>query len=371
MADSGGARANAASARPDPSALTTTQLLDISTAAACNHARDASDFAHLAKYSLPQLRAYVYATGTSIQQGLLEEERRAIKIPKTFKEAITSPKAKQAMGGSCRQGRRRAWSNTRSISWSLSPAFPRERRSSAQGSHSCKQGRRELQGQARTSRPRPGIGHRLRKELRKDVCRLGSVRTLVAIACEHGWPVWQMDVAVAFLQSAIDKAVWVKPVPGQDVKDPATGEIMVYKLERSLYGLAQSPVLWYDTIDEVFMVDWIQAHAVRRPIVRGIAMMNPIDPPHGVLVVKEKSGRGIHTYGVYQRSTKKNNPTPYYPFSRPRREAHYRAWLWSYDHGPSHPYKAGTEHVRISPTRQVLFPPCAKRREVVGESHER
>ena len=29
---------------------------------------------------------------------------------------------------------------------------------------------------------------------------------------------------------------------------------MVYKLERSLYGLAQSPVLWYDTIDGVLIV---------------------------------------------------------------------------------------------------------------------
>ena len=29
---------------------------------------------------------------------------------------------------------------------------------------------------------------------------------------------------------------------------------MVYKLQRSLYGLAQSPVLWYDTIDGVLVV---------------------------------------------------------------------------------------------------------------------
>ena len=92
---SGGTRANAASARPDPSPLTTAQLLDISTAAACNHARDAPDFAHLVEETLPKSRAYVYATGTPIQQGFLEEERRAIKIPGTFNEAITSPKGKQ------------------------------------------------------------------------------------------------------------------------------------------------------------------------------------------------------------------------------------------------------------------------------------
>ena len=63
-----------------------------------------------------------------------------------------------------------------------------------------------------------------------------------------------MDVVVAFLQAHIDKDVYVKPAPGHDPRDPKTGEAMVYKLERSLYGLAQSPVLWYDTIDGVLIV---------------------------------------------------------------------------------------------------------------------
>ena len=86
------------------------------------------------------------------------------------------------------------------------------------------------------------------------VCRIGSIRTLLAIACEHGLPVWQMDVVVAFLQSLIDKDVFVEPTPGHDPRDSKTGEVMVYKLQRSVYGLAQSPVLWYDTIDEVLVV---------------------------------------------------------------------------------------------------------------------
>ena len=63
-----------------------------------------------------------------------------------------------------------------------------------------------------------------------------------------------MDVVVAFLQSLIDKNVFVEPGPGHDPRDSKTGEVMVYKLQRSLYGLAQSPVLWYDTIDEVLVV---------------------------------------------------------------------------------------------------------------------
>ena len=37
---------------------------------------------------------------------------------------------------------------------------------------------------------------------------------------------------------------------------------------------------------------------------------------------------------------------------------------------PSHSYYAGTEHVEFSPTRKTLLAPSAKRREVFGESHE-
>ena len=58
---------------------------------------------------------------------------------------------------------------------------------------------------------------------------------------------------VAFLQSLVDKDVFVEPAPGHDPRDSRTGEVMVYKLQRSIYGLAQSPVLWYDTIDGVLV----------------------------------------------------------------------------------------------------------------------
>ena len=38
---------------------------------------------------------------------------------------------------------------------------------------------------------------------------------------------------------------------------------------------------------------------------------------------------------------------------------------------PLHAYNAGTEHVGFSLTRPTLLAPSAKRREVLGESHER
>ena len=62
------------------------------------------------------------------------------------------------------------------------------------------------------------------------VCRIGSIRTLFAIECEHGWPVWQMDVVVAFLQSLIDKDVFVEPASGHDPRGSKTGKAMVYNV---------------------------------------------------------------------------------------------------------------------------------------------
>ena len=37
---------------------------------------------------------------------------------------------------------------------------------------------------------------------------------------------------------------------------------------------------------------------------------------------------------------------------------------------PSHPYNAGTEYAGFSRIRPALLAPNAKRREVLGESHE-
>lgn len=251
MDDSGGACMTAVPMRPDPSALTSAQLLSIAGQTTYDYASTAPDFAHLDEESLPKSRAYVYATGTPIQQGFLEEERRAIKIPNTFKEAINSPEAKQweaAIG-------KEMASLAKHKVYKMVPidSVPKDEKilgtrfvfkQKADGSLKV---RLVVQGHVQESGIDYGRSY-------APVCRIGSVRTLLAIACEHGWPVWQMDVCVAFLQSEIDKDVWVKPAPGQNVKDPVTGDIMVYKLERSLYGLAQSPVLWYDTIDEVLVV---------------------------------------------------------------------------------------------------------------------
>ena len=72
---------------------------------------------------------------------------------------------------------------------------------------------------------------------------------ILAISNEQGWVIHQLDLVGAFLNAPCDRDVYVRPAPGETHKDPKTGESMIYKLKRSLYGLSQSPAQWNDTLD--------------------------------------------------------------------------------------------------------------------------
>ena len=87
------------------------------------------------------------------------------------------------------------------------------------------------------------------------VCRIGSQRILLAIACEHDCPIYQVNVQVASLQSPIEGEVYVKMASGQEETDPKTGVPLVMKLKCSLHVLAQSPALCYETIDTAIPAD--------------------------------------------------------------------------------------------------------------------
>ena len=72
------------------------------------------------------------------------------------------------------------------------------------------------------------------------VCRLQSVRIFVAITVKYDWDMDHMDVSTAFLYADIHEKLFVEQAPGFVVKDKDGGEL-VMQLEKSLYGLAQSP----------------------------------------------------------------------------------------------------------------------------------
>ena len=240
MNDSG--RAHVAVGRADRTALTSAQLAEIADQAHHPCPGGTKDFAHLEEDPFTASRAYVYATSGS-QKGLLENTNQAIKISSTYAEAMDSPQHEEWKGacGKEMDSLRKHNVYNRVPLRSVSKGEKMDGRFKARlvvGGH--------LQE----------AGHDYGRSY-APVCRLGSIPTVLAIAFEKGWPVYQMEVVVAFLNAHCDRDVYVKPAPRDNAKDPATGEIMDYNLERSLYGLSQSPSLWNDTLDAALVVfDW-------------------------------------------------------------------------------------------------------------------
>ena len=238
--------------QPDPSALTFSQLMEIAAkASGFVIETETADFAHLDGDSFASSRAFVYATGAPGHKGISEEGNQPLKIPNSYKDAVKSPQWKGWQGAIQKEMDSLKQHDVYKLV-NISSVSKREKiigsrfvfKQKADGRFKA---RLVVQGHVQE----PGIDYG-RSYAR--VCRIGSIRTPLAIACEHGCLVWQTDVVVAFLQSLIDKNVFVESAPGHDPRDSKTGEVMVYKLQRSLYGLAQSPVLWYDTTDGVLVV---------------------------------------------------------------------------------------------------------------------
>ena len=74
----------------------------------------------------------------------------------------------------------------------------------------------------------------------------------MAITVEYHLDMDHMDVLTAFLYTDIQEKVFVEQAPGFVVKDKDGGEIIM-QLEKSLYGLAQSPGIGFHTIDPVLV----------------------------------------------------------------------------------------------------------------------
>ena len=73
------------------------------------------------------------------------------------------------------------------------------------------------------------------------------VCAVIAIAAQHKWKIFQMDVKFSFLNGILKKEVYVEQPPGYEV----VGE--EHKVYRALYGLKQAPWAWYKRIDSYLM----------------------------------------------------------------------------------------------------------------------
>nr|GEW88205.1 retrovirus-related Pol polyprotein from transposon TNT 1-94 [Tanacetum cinerariifolium] len=79
------------------------------------------------------------------------------------------------------------------------------------------------------------------------VVRLEAVRIFVAYAAHKSFPIYQMDMKMAFLNGPLKEEVYVAQTDG--FIDPDRPK-KVYRLMKALYGLKQAPRAWYDKLSK-------------------------------------------------------------------------------------------------------------------------
>ena len=75
-----------------------------------------------------------------------------------------------------------------------------------------------------------------------------TTKALLAIAAAKGYCIEQMDVVIAFLYGPITEDVYIEQLTGY-----AMDGNKVCKLNKGLYGLKQSPLVWYNTITKTLI----------------------------------------------------------------------------------------------------------------------
>ncbi|XP_073129675.1 uncharacterized protein [Henckelia pumila] len=80
------------------------------------------------------------------------------------------------------------------------------------------------------------------------VAKLNTVRILLSLAANLDWPLHQLDIKNAFLNGELEEEVYMSQPPGFEEK---LGNQTVCKLNKSIYGLKQSPRASFDRFSKV------------------------------------------------------------------------------------------------------------------------
>ncbi|KAJ1042824.1 hypothetical protein NDA10_007173 [Ustilago hordei] len=94
---------------------------------------------------------------------------------------------------------------------------------------------------ARGFTQREGIDY---QETFSPVAPLGAIRAILALAVQNNWEVHALDITMAYLNSTLKEAIYMKPPERSGV---APGK--VYKVIKGLYGLKQSGREWNQEFD--------------------------------------------------------------------------------------------------------------------------
>jgi Reverse transcriptase (RNA-dependent DNA polymerase) len=77
------------------------------------------------------------------------------------------------------------------------------------------------------------------------VAKMNTIRILLSIVVNQNWTLHQMDVKNAFLQGTLEEEVYMSLPPGYIRENTSN---LVCRLNKSIYGLKQSPRAWYDKL---------------------------------------------------------------------------------------------------------------------------
>lgn len=77
------------------------------------------------------------------------------------------------------------------------------------------------------------------------VAKMTTIRSVISLAANYGWPVFHMNVKSAFLNGDLKEEVYVQQSQGFEVQRQ---KHKVCKLQKALYGIKQAPRAWYHKI---------------------------------------------------------------------------------------------------------------------------
>ncbi|GJV76846.1 putative ribonuclease H-like domain-containing protein [Tanacetum coccineum] len=103
-------------------------------------------------------------------------------------------------------------------------------------------------------------------EVFAPVARIEAIRLFLAYASFKDFVVYQMDVKSAFLYGKIEVEVYVcQPLGFEDPNFPDR----VYKVEKTLYGLYQTPRSWYETLSTYLLDNGFQRGKIDKTLFIG------------------------------------------------------------------------------------------------------
>ena len=74
-----------------------------------------------------------------------------------------------------------------------------------------------------------------------------QARVLLCLVAQNNWYVKQLDIKTAYLNANVEKEIYMKQPEGFEVSSKP-GDLLVSKLQKSLYGLKQSGRIWHFTL---------------------------------------------------------------------------------------------------------------------------